>query len=90
MTLEGINDYLKKRATQLGLERGDQLQLIQRELDRLALGPCRAVSLNDGTLKVVTTTASAASELRYNLPKILTTLSRIVPEVKRIRLQIGS
>jgi hypothetical protein len=38
----------------------------------------------------VTTTASAASELRYNLPKILTTLSRIVPEVKRIRLQIGS
>lgn len=71
----GDNDYLQKRAAELGLERGEQLQKIQAHLDGLYPGQVRAVSLNDGVLRLVTPSASVASELRMGQVELLTRVS---------------
>ena len=63
--MNDMRDYLKKRAGELGLERGGQLAKIQEYLDELYPGMCRAVSLNDGVLKIAVTNSSVASELRH-------------------------
>lgn len=63
--LEGLEGYLKKKAAQLGLDRADRLAEIQAYLDNAYPGKCRAVSLNDGVLKISTSSSSVASELRY-------------------------
>ncbi len=69
--LERPNDYLKKRADELGLDRADKLAEIQAYLDEKYPGMCRAVSLNDGVLRIATSNSSVASELRYNKPHFL-------------------
>lgn len=63
--MDGINDYLQRKASQLGLERGDTLSEVQCYLDKVFPGKCRAVSINDGVLRVTTKSASIASELRF-------------------------
>jgi hypothetical protein len=68
-----IADHLKKRAAEMGLDRADQLAEIQAYLDSLYPGQCRAVSLNDGVLKITTPNASLASELRLRQREILGT-----------------
>jgi hypothetical protein len=85
--MNDLRDYLQKRATQLGLERGEQLTVIQGYLDGLYANQCRAVSLNDGVLKITTPSASVASELRLRQVEILA-----APElagVVRLQLQLG-
>jgi hypothetical protein len=62
--VKDMRDYLRQRAAELGLERGDQLVEIQAHLDELYPGMCRAVSLNDGVLKITAANSSMASELR--------------------------
>ena len=69
--MEGMGDYLQKKAQQLRLERGDQLKEIQVYLDEQYPGLCRATSLNDGVLKITTHSASVASELRYQKQQLI-------------------
>jgi hypothetical protein len=71
MALEGMNSYLQKKAQQLGLERSGQLAQIQDQLDELFPGQCRALSLNNGQLRVATHSSSVASELRFRQPQLL-------------------
>lgn len=70
MKTNDLGDYLKKRSAELGLERAGQLADIQKYLDGKYPGQCRAVSLNDGVLKITTQNASLASELRFGQMEI--------------------
>jgi hypothetical protein len=86
--MDSIDDYLKKKASQLGLERGDQLGEIQAYLDEQYPGQCRAVSINDGVLKITTPNASVASELRLAQRRILSYLQRGNPTLKTFHITI--
>jgi len=81
-----IADHLKKRAAEMGLDRADQLAEIQTYLDSLYPGQCRAVSLNDGVLKITTPNASLASELRLRQVEIQ---SQIIDEVSSLLITIA-
>ena len=69
--MKDLGDYLERKAQQLGLDRADRLKSIQKQLDEWYPGQCRAVSINDGVLKVVVFNAGAASELRMRQSEIL-------------------
>ncbi|HSX14798.1 MAG TPA: DciA family protein [Candidatus Saccharimonadales bacterium] len=64
-------DYFKNKADELGLERGPQLQTIQKILDQRFPTKVRVMSLNRNVLKLVTPNASMASELRLNQINLL-------------------
>lgn len=70
-----MSDYIKKKSAQLGLERAGQLAKIQQYLDGLYPGQCRALSINEGVLRITTPNASVASELRMRQAEILRALS---------------
>jgi hypothetical protein len=74
--MNDMRDYLQKRAAELDLGRGSQLAATQTYLDELYSGQCRAVSLNDGVLKITTPNASVASELRLRQVEILAALQQ--------------
>jgi hypothetical protein len=57
-------EYLKRRAQELGLGREGVLAEIQSWLDGYYPAMCRALSLNDGVLRVTTKESAVASELR--------------------------
>lgn len=84
--MSDIADHLKKRAAEMGLDRADQLAEIQTYLDSLYPGQCRAVSLNDGVLKITTPNASLASELRLRQVEIQ---SQIIDEVSSLLITIA-
>ncbi len=86
--MDGINDYLQKRAGELGLERGDQLTEIQAELDKLYPGQCRAVSIDDGVLRVVTSNSSLASEIRFRNTEITRLFSNKDIHIQKIMVSI--
>ena len=81
---DDMRDYLQKKASELGLERAEQLAEIQGYLDEKYPGMCRAVSLNDGVLKIVTPNASAASELRMGQAQI-----KQLSDIKRVQISIS-
>lgn len=81
--LEGLDGALKRRARELGLHRADELSLIQHFLDQKYPGKCRAVSLNEGMLKISTTSASVSSELHWAKFSLI----RQFPGVKKIKIQ---
>lgn len=87
--MDGINDYLKKRASELGLERADTLAQIQEYLDTLYPGKCRAASLNDGVLRIITSNSSIASELRFRQIKLKNYIKDMGIELKRLVITIG-
>ena len=81
---ETAGDYLAKRARELGLSRGHDLQRIQAWLDDHYGGQVRAISLNHGVLKLVTPSAALASDLRLGQVELLRqvkTNSQIVQKV---------
>jgi hypothetical protein len=84
--MSDMSDYLARKAGELGLERGEQLEQIQAYLDERWPRLCRAVSLNDGVLKVTTTNASLASELRMSQTAIIHRFEEI--SLARIIIQI--
>jgi hypothetical protein len=86
--MNDMHDYLQKRATELDLGRGAQLAAIQAYLDELYPGHCRAVSLNDGVLKLTTPNASVASELRLRQVEIMAAAP--LRGVVRLQLHAGS
>jgi hypothetical protein len=84
--MSDMQNYLRKKAAELGLERGDQLSAIQAHLDELYPGQCRAISLNDGLLKITTPNASMASELRMRQREFIVRwgeygVTKIVPKI---------
>ena len=64
--LERPNDYLSKKAQELGLDRADKLAEIQTYLDKKYPDMCRAVSLNEGVLVIGVKNSSVASEIRMS------------------------
>jgi len=58
------SDYFARKRQELGLERADDLERVQRALDAWYPGLARARQLHRGVLRVVTSSASVASELR--------------------------
>lgn len=84
--MNDMRDYFQKKSAELGLERGGQLVAIQAYLDELYPGECRAVSLNEGVLKITTPNASVASELRMGQQLLLAKLSAY--DIQRIIISI--
>lgn len=78
---ERPDDYLQRRAKELGLDRADKLAEIQAWLDKEYPGMCRAVSLNEGVLTIKVNNSSVASELRFR--RAQTT----IPGVKKISIK---
>lgn len=81
-----INQYLQKRAQELGLERGRALKDAQAVLDDFCSGQARAKSLNNGTLQVTTSSSVVASELRLNQIAILNQLDDT--SIKKLHIKI--
>ena len=68
--LERPNDYLSKKAQELGLDRADKLAEIQVYLDGKYPDMCRSVSLNEGVLVIGVKNSSVASEIRMSSAEI--------------------
>lgn len=86
-------DYFTRRSAELGLERGDAIVIVQGILDARYPGLARALSLNEGLLRIVTPNASLASELRLTQLELLTTMndqtaSEIV--ITKLVIRVGS
>lgn len=86
---DDIKIYLKRKAEELDLGRADALGQIQQILDAKYPGKAKAKSLNGGVLKVVTTSAAVASELRLGqatlVPKFIQVTTR---PIDRLHIQI--
>jgi hypothetical protein len=76
------SDYLRKRAQELGLGRADVLATVQAWLDEQWPAQARAISLNDGVLRIQTKGASLSSELRMRQQEI----KALVPEAERVAI----
>jgi hypothetical protein len=64
-------DYFERKRRQLGLDRADTLAVVQTWLDAHYPGQARAKSLHQGVLKLVTSSASVASDLRLRQLELL-------------------
>jgi hypothetical protein len=64
-------DYFERKRRELGLDRADDLARVQSVLDEWYPGRARARRLHQGVLRVVTPTASVASELRMRQLELL-------------------
>lgn len=77
--LGDANNYLNKKARELGLGRADDLLLAQKILDRLYAGKTRALKINKGAMTVVTPSASVASDLRLRQVELLERINKDLP-----------
>lgn len=82
----GGNDYLARKAVDLGLDRADTLAAAQALVEGWYAGQVRVVSFNNGVLRLVTPNASVAGELRLRQVELITALK--VP-VERLQISIG-
>lgn len=78
-------DYLKRRAEELGLDRADVLSDVQAWLDQKFPGKARALSLNNGVLRIVTPSASVASELRLEQSLLLA----LNTSINKVSIRLG-
>lgn len=62
--MKDLGDYLNKKARDLGLDRQEVLADVQDKLDEMYPGKARAKSLNDGVLRITTSSSAVASEIR--------------------------
>lgn len=81
------SDYFARKRQELGLDRADDLARVQAALDAWYPGLARARQLHRGTLRVVTPSASVASELRMRQLELARVLGL---EDVRIAVSIGS
>lgn len=86
--LEPTGDYLKKRASELGLDRGNALEKIEDYMNSLFPGQVRAVSLNGQVLKLTTPSSPVASEIRLRQIEILQKVRQLAGEQPINNLQI--
>ncbi len=82
-------EYLQHRADELGLDRGKILATIQTSLDRRFPGKVRAKSLNNGVLRIVTPSASLASELRLMQVMLIAEFHDLGAEFERLSITIA-
>lgn len=79
-------DYFKAKSDELGLDRAIIIERVQRALDQLYPTKTHVISLNRGTLKIITPSAPVASELRLNQSTII----RLAPDdIERLQIVIG-
>lgn len=64
-------DYFAKKRAQLGMDRMDTLGLVQAVLEKWYPGQARARQWHLGVLRVVTPSASVATELRMRQMELL-------------------
>jgi hypothetical protein len=64
-------DYFAKKRRELGMDRADDLERVQKLLDAWYPGQARAKQWHRGVLRVVTPSASVASELRMRQVELL-------------------
>jgi hypothetical protein len=64
-------DYFARKREELGLDRADTLARVQKVLDERYGGRARARQLHQGVLRIVTPSASVASELRMRQTELL-------------------
>ena len=84
-------NYLQKKAIQLGLDRADQLSFIQKHLNAKYPNTTRAISLNNGVLKIITTSSSVASDLRLRQVELLVQFNALAEnKITKLQIQIGS
>jgi predicted nucleic acid-binding Zn ribbon protein len=81
--MNNLGDYLGKKGKSLQLDRANDLQKIQTLLDKWYPGKARAISLNNGVLRISTQSSSVANELRFKKQEIQT----IVPAVTKTILR---
>ncbi len=86
--LEKAGDYFAKKAQELGLGREEVITKAQALLDEMYPDQARALSFNQGTLKIVTASAPVASELRFRQVQILKRLSSPSQEIKKLQIQV--
>jgi hypothetical protein len=83
------NGYFDKRRQELGLDRYDTLQKVQVWLEKNYPGQVRAVSLNRGVLRLSTSSAALATDLRFKQMYLLE-LAGGDEVAKRLQVQINS
>jgi hypothetical protein len=83
-----FEEYFAKKREQLGLDRGDVLQVVQDWLETQYPGQVRAKSLHRGTLRIVTVSSAVASELRMRQMELLAA-TRVDGET-RVAISIGA
>ena len=77
------DDYFARKRAQLGMDRADTLGVVQQWLDARYPGKVRARSLHRDVLRLVTPSASLASELRMMQLELLAATG-----LKEVRLVI--
>ncbi len=82
-------DYWRKRSSELGLERGDILMQIQANLDQRYPGKTRALSLNNGVLRLTTPSAPLAAELRLSQVELIKDFKSLGAEFERLSITIA-
>jgi hypothetical protein len=65
-------DYFARKRQELGLDRADVLEEVQRVLDTWYPGRARAKQLHQGVLRVICPSSSVATELRMRQVELLT------------------
>jgi hypothetical protein len=64
-------DYFAKKRAELGMDRADVLEAVQATLDSWYPGQTRVRRLHQGTLRIVTPSASVAADLRLRQVELL-------------------
>jgi hypothetical protein len=85
-------DYLERKRATLGMDREDALIAVQALLDAWYPGQVRAKRLHQGTLRLVTPSASVAGELRMRHIEMQERCTDIMGDAAftRIAISIGS
>ena len=87
--LEDVRLYLKKKAQDLDLDRADVLVAIQALLDKNYPAKTKAKSLNAGVLKIITSSAAVASELRLRQAELIKQFTETTTRpIERLNIQI--
>ena len=79
-------DYFAKKRAQLGLDREDDLERVQKLLDEWYPSQAKAKRWHQGVLRVVTPSSSVASELRMRQIELM----KLSGLEGRLSISIGS
>lgn len=85
-------DYFARKRRELGMDRQDTLAQIQALVDGWYPGKVRVRQLHNGVLRIATSSAGVASELRMRQLELLAHIEAVAPSTGAVRLaiQIGA
>lgn len=91
MSLDSISDALRKKADSIDFSKGDDLSIIQTELDRLFDGRARAKQIDKhGVLTISTMSAPMSSHIRLGQQRIIeATHTLLAHKITKVRVIIG-